>query len=329
MVKPRKQGAARRRVATISLYGGSFVVLTASAPAWIAIAFLVGMVRRRSFVVLRLLTFAWFYFGFELVALVRVALRWFRHRHDRRRLELSMTELQGWWASVVMSVACRLLRLDVVVDGAERATPGPAILLVRHASILDTLLPCVYLQRPSQWQVRYILKQELLVDPCLDVVGHILPNYFVDRTGDTTEELRGIRVLVEELRTDGVLIFPEGTRFSPQKRERALARIAADMPERLADAQSLEGVLPPKPGGVLTLLDALPEVDCVFLAHTGLEDLAKVKDLLSGRVVGSTIRIWVWRVSAKSIPTNAEERLRWLFGQWADVSALVMRYAEA
>jgi len=323
MVKPKKEGAAWRRVATISLYAGAWLLLTLLAPAWVPLAFVIGLVRRRSMVILRLMCFAWFYFGFELFALTLVGLQWARFRHEPVRCQERMTALQTWWASIVLSVASGLLELEVDVEGAESARPGPAIILVRHASILDTLIPCVYLQRPTHWKVRYILKQELLIDPCLDIVGHLLPNYFVNRTGHTPSELAGIRRLVADLGDDGVLIFPEGTRYSEHKRERELARIASDAPEYAARARALMRVLPPKPGGVLALLDALPGVDCVFVAHTGLESFAKIKDLLSGDVVRSTLRIWVWRVPGATIPSTPTERLGWLYEQWGSVSALV------
>lgn len=328
MVKPKKEGAVLRRSVTISLYALTWLALTGLAPLWIPVACLIGVFRRRSFIGLRLLLFGWFYLGLELVALTTVALTYLRHRDHHERLKHSMLALQSWWAHLVMSVARRLLALEVVVEGAEAARPGPAILFVRHASIVDTLLPCVYLQRPGPWGVRYILKQELLFDPCLDVVGNILPNYFVDRAGDTAEELAAIRRLVEDLGTDGVLIFPEGTRFSSQKRRRSLARIEREQPELLPTARSLTHVLPPKPGGALALLEALPEVDCVFVAHSGLESFAKIADALSGDVVGSTVHILVWRVPAEDVPQEQEQRLLWLYAQWGRVSEFVATHRE-
>lgn len=327
-MKPRKERATARRLATISLYASSCAVLTVLAPVWLVVAGLVGIIRQRSFIVLRLVAFAWFYLGFEIFALCRVGWQWWRLRHEGARCQAEILRLQTWWARIVLRVAQRLLRLEVTIDGVAEASLGPAILLVRHASILDTLLPCVYLQAPHQWKVRYILKQELLVDPCLDIVGHILPNYFVDRTGNTAAELEGIRTLVADLGDDGVLIYPEGTRFSPEKRRRALDRLSREAPELAARAKALKGVLPPKPGGVLTLLDALPGVDCVFVAHRGLESFAKIEDLLSGSVVGSHVRIWAWRVPADRVPREPHEALLWLYAQWGHVSELVCGAAD-
>ncbi len=327
MVKPRKQGPARRRVITVSIYALAWLALTVLSPVWLLLCLLLGIIRRRSFIVLRLLIFAWFYFGLELFALALV-LGVIACSRARERRFTRLYRLQAWWGTVNLKAAQRLLALDIRVAGAELAVRGPSILLVRHASILDTLLPCTYVQRPYGVRLRYVLKQELLFDPCIDIVGHALPNYFVDRGGDTPIELDGIRRLVHDLGTDGVLVFPEGTRFSPAKRKKALDKLASEGSSFLPAASAMTHVLPPKPGGVLTLLDALPGIDCVIVAHTGLESFAKIKDLLSGAVVGSTVRVQFWRVHARDIPNGDDERLHWLYAQWKDVDAFVGNAAE-
>ncbi len=321
-VKPQKGGRIRRRVVTISIYATGFIVLTVLSPIWLVAALLLGAVRRKSFIWLRLLCFGWFYFGFELIALSLVLLLLVGSGSAEARTE-RLYRLQAWWATVNLRFAQALLQLTIEVDDADVATPGPSILLVRHASILDTLLPCAYVQAPTRFRVRYVLKQELLFDPCIDVVGNLLPNYFIDRTGDTAEELEGIRKLATNLGTDGLLIFPEGTRFSEEKRRRALEKLEAEGSALSENAHALLKVLPPKPGGVLTLLDTLPDVDCVFFAHTGLEAFAKIESLSSGEIVGGSVRAKLWRVRASEIPKEHEERLRWLYAQWAKVDAFV------
>lgn len=321
-VKPPKSGRVRRRVVTISVYALAWVLLTLTAPVWLVAGLCVGAIRRKSFVVLRLIAFAWFYFGFELIALLLLGCVFITRRPGTRRND-ALYRLQAWWASVNLHVAQRALGLSIDVEGAEVGVPGPAILLIRHASILDTLLPCTYVQKPHRFHVRYVLKQELLFDPCLDIVGNALPNYFIDRAGDRTAELKGVRSLVEDLGSDGVLIFPEGTRFSSEKSRKALERLASDGSPVADLAGSLTHVLPPKPSGVLTLLDALPGADCVFVAHAGLESFAEIASLLDGAVVGSSVRVKLWRVDARDIPQGDEERLRWLYLQWAKVDEFV------
>lgn len=323
MVKPPKERPVRRRLTTISLYIAAWVLLTVLAPVWLVAGLVIGIARRRSFVTLRLLIFAWFFFSIAMFALVRIAAVFLRLRAKPEELQTRLFELQLWWGATLLSLAGALLRLDIQIDHADAALPGPTILLVRHASILDTLLTSVYLQRPTRWHVRYILKQELLFDPCLDIVGNALPNYFVDRTGDRQREFEGIRALVRDLGNEGILIYPEGTRFSQPKLARARERVREQTPELTRAAEALTHVLPPRPGGVLTLLDALPEVDCAIFAHRGLEALGKVKDVLSGSVVGSSVRGTVWRVQRSEIPTTDPERIKWLYEQWALVDAFV------
>ena len=41
----------------------------------------------------------------------------------------------------------------------------------------------VFYAIPHQVRLRYVLKRELLLDPCLDIVGNRLPNCFVARSG--------------------------------------------------------------------------------------------------------------------------------------------------
>jgi 1-acyl-sn-glycerol-3-phosphate acyltransferase len=325
-VKPRKGGRFRRRATTILLYALGWLALTATWPIWLGVSFLVGLVRRCHFIILRLLVFGWFYLGCELVALALIGATFLLKRGNAR--DETLYVLQAGWATVNLRVAAWLLRLTFHVENAAAATPGPSILLIRHASILDTLLPCAFVQRPTGYRVRYVLKQELLFDPCIDIVGNALPNYFVDRTGDTAAELRGIRALVSDLGTDGVLIFPEGTRFSLAKRSRALESLRKRGFAWMDKAESMTRVLPPKPGGVLTLLSTLPGVDCVFFAHAGLERFAKIENLLDGSVVGSNVRAKLWRVPRGEVPASEGDRLQWLFAQWGNVDDFVRNALE-
>jgi hypothetical protein len=108
----------------------------------------------------------------------------------------------------------------------------------------------------------------------------------------------------------------------------ALSLLAEQNAPFLDEARGLTHVLPPKPSGVLTVLDVLSNVDYVFFAHAGLKAFAEIKDLSSGEVVGSTVRIRCWRVAAQDIPQTVDERLRWLFAQWGKMNAFVRNARE-
>ncbi|MAC29776.1 MAG: hypothetical protein CMH59_25405, partial [Myxococcales bacterium] len=197
-------------------------------------------------------------------------------------------------------------------------------LALRHASLADSLLPAALVTGPHGLRLAYVLKKELLVDPCLDVVGHRIPNHFVDRAQPTEADLEAIGALLRDADTEsGAILFPEGTRFSSKKRARVLRRLEEKGSPHLAAARALRHTLPPRLGGLAALLDANPRADVVFCAHVGLEGFATFADLLSGEVVGRTLAVRFWRVPARAIPEEREARLRWLYDQWAEVDRFV------
>jgi 1-acyl-sn-glycerol-3-phosphate acyltransferase len=222
----------------------------------------------------------------------------------------------------------RLFSIEFEVTGGTTLLPGPIIVLSRHASIVDTLLPANFVARPTGLRLRYVLKKELLVDPALDIAGNRLPNVFVDRTSRDPAERETIESLAGSMRTgDGILIYPEGTRFSVEK----LARIQRSASEEAGPSQIIAGlrrVLPPKPGGTLAILDAT-DADVVVLAHSGLEGLATLKEIWRGDLVGSRVKVALWRIPSGQIPVSRAERVDWLHRLWADVDEWVVAAASS
>ena len=307
---------------TISAYFVLWASLTALAPLWIPVALLVGAARRCSFVVLRLLMFCWTYLAIELIGLIGAAGIYVITPGQIERRHDLFFRLQCWWGSSLFTWLCRFLSLSTSIEGDDQVLPGPVLVFIRHASIIDTAIPVAFLSKPTGLRLRYVFKRELLVDPCIDVAGHASPNYFIDRGGRPQEELAGIRKLAENLGDEGVLLYPEGTRFTERKKRIALERLAKTHPELLTVAESFKYSLPPKAGGALTLLDVAPNADVLIVAHRGLEGLAEVTDLLSGAVVGKEIQICIWRINAADIP-QGEARRRWLFDCWKRVDDFV------
>lgn len=227
--------------------------------------------------------------------------------------------LQVWWATALYRGVERLFGVRTVVEGDAEVPPGPILVFVRHLSQADTLLPVLYVTGRHGIALRFVLKRELLWDPCLDIVGNRLPNAFVRRgSGESAREIAAVRRLMDDLGPDdGVVIYPEGTRFTPSKRVRILAKLAAQGDPSIAEqAQRLRHLLPPRPGGSLALLEHNERADVVLCAHTGLESAGSPRDLLTGRLVGATVRVRFWRVARAAIPSTPEERLRWLHHEW-------------
>jgi 1-acyl-sn-glycerol-3-phosphate acyltransferase len=233
--------------------------------------------------------------------------------------------LQTLWGRALFAAARALFGLRLDVSGDDTAACGPFLLFPRHSSMADTLLPVVLLAHRYGMRFRWVLKRELLWDPCLDVVGQRLPNVFVRRgSDDAAGEIAAVRDLAADLGPrDGVMIYPEGTRFTPSKQARAREIIAQSDPARAARLEGLRHLLPPRTGGPLALLEARPDLDVVFMAHAGLDGAATLGDAWGGALIGRTVHVAFWRVPAAAIPRDPVERLRWLDGEWLRMDAWV------
>jgi 1-acyl-sn-glycerol-3-phosphate acyltransferase len=264
----------------------------------------------------------------EVVGLTATAVTWLALRGHPRRLVDATYALQRRWGAFLFGAIRRLLGLDLTVKGDDAARAGPLLVFVRHASHVDTLLPLAVLGARHGLRPRYVLKRELLADPCLDVVGHRLPNYFVERGGDAHAEAEAVGRLAAALGPrDAVVIYPEGTLFTEEKLAAARERIGRSPAKEKAarDTSGLRRVLPPRMSGPLALLRNAPGVDVLFVAHAGLEPYASLRDLWARRARGGAIRVRMWRVPATSIPTDPEAQARWLDARWAEVDSVVQQ----
>jgi 1-acyl-sn-glycerol-3-phosphate acyltransferase len=318
----------RRRVWTLPLVAGLAAATLALLPLLLAAALAADLVRRDRFVLVRLVAFAAVYGMAELAGLAASLAVWLAGAlgaGPARFLDWSF-RLQCVWARTLLGAMLRLFSLRLVVEGGELAAGGPLLVFPRHASLADVLLPAVLVADRQRLRLRWVLKKELLVDPCLDVVGRRLPNVFVDRGAEQNErEISAVEALGRGLGVrDGVLIYPEGTRFTAAGQKRAFERLAAgSRPERLARLCALRHLLPPRSGGPLALLAAARGADVLVVGHVGLEGLAKLPDLLSGALVGRTLRVRFWRHAAASVPRESGPALSWLDERWLELDAWV------
>ena len=82
------------------------------------------------------------------------------------------------------------------IEGGAAVERGPFLLLVRHASVIDTLLPMWAVANPHAYRPRYAVKQELRASPCLDIAGHRVRTAFV-RRGEGAREIERVAALAE------------------------------------------------------------------------------------------------------------------------------------
>jgi len=320
----------RRRGVTIPaclLLAGATLALL---PLLLAASLLADLARGGRLALARLVLFGAVYLLAEVAGLAACLALWLAfgpwRRADRSRFEALNFRLQCVWARTLLEAVRRIFALRFAVEDAGAAAVGPLLVFARHASIADVLLPAVLVSDREGLRLRWVLKRELLVDPCLDVVGGRLPNVFVDRSAaESRREIDAVARLAADLGAeDGVLIYPEGTRSTPARRQRAMERLAAGpAPQRSERLRGLRHLLPPRPGGPLALLGAAPGADVLVLGHVGLEGLARVSDLLSGALVGRTILVRFWRHAAAAVPREPEAALAWLDERWLELDRWV------
>ena len=320
----------KRRCITLPFLAGAVVIGLVLAPLWWAWALsfdlLAKQYRKRPRV--RGVCAAQLYILSEFAGVLMAGILWLFTAGgiavgETRWVALNGT-LQRWWTGTLFAGMVWIYGLRVEVEGLEEARRGPYLLFIRHTSMLDTVVAAALIANPHRILFRYVLKKELLSDPCLDIVGCRLPNAFIDRKARASDsEIGAIRGLTQGIEsTSGILIYPEGTRFSRKKLERARTRLREKGLHELAErADALTHVLPPRLAGSTALMMAAPDLDVVIVEHKGFEAASSPARLWRGDLVGQTIRVRIRRFEAPQLAEG--EHADWLYTRWEEVNAWV------
>ena len=310
----------RRLVSMPGLVLGA-VILTVAIPVWLPLVLVIDACRLKwRFPMARLLSFAVCWVWLETAGVVCSALYWLTGQSKNLPKHYA---LQRWWADRLLRALKATCGFSVEVENIDALQPGPVLLFARHASLADSLVSAYVVTTLAQMNPRYVLKRELLADPCLDVVGQRLPNHFLDRQAtDSTTELLALEELVTGIDESTVgIIFPEGTRANKKKRDRALEKIAVVDAERAQRLQGMKHLLPPRPAGAAAMLRGCPSADVVFAWHVGFEGLDTFGGILRG--ISSPmppIRFHLRRVERLAVPLTSQvdtnEMTKWLDSEW-------------
>jgi 1-acyl-sn-glycerol-3-phosphate acyltransferase len=324
-----------RRPATIGAVVGLSLLLSL-APLLLLGAALLSPLLPGRWRPLRVLAFLLVYLVLELAALVVALALWYLSGFGWQLRSPSYQALHYGVLRLVLRLLMRaarwLFRLDIRTDDCgwsplDDGVPGSEnamLVLSRHAGPGDSfLLVNTLMDRDHQRRPRIVLKDTLQFDPVVDVYLNRLPSGFLTagRT-DLAEQVAGLaRGLGHE---DALLIFPEGGNFTPGRRRRAIDSLRGrGFDEHAEQAEAMQHVLPPRPGGVVAALGAAPHADVVFVAHTGLEHLSTPRDLWRGLPMDSAVTMRWDFVPAADIPRGREAQTAWLFERWAEMDAWV------
>jgi 1-acyl-sn-glycerol-3-phosphate acyltransferase len=315
-----------RRVRGIVLELIVFALLTALSPVLVLAAVAVDLTlwirRRKPWMAVRLLAMAWWFLLGELYGLLGLLAIWALSggRDSRRRRDRVYRLKRSWLGSHLAGIR-RLFGLRFETEGLELAGPGPVLVLIRHASIIDNTLPDVIVGGAHGLGFRFVIKRELQMIPTIDIGGRWVPTVFVRRaSSDPAAELEPMRALTVNLTAkDGLLIYPEGTRWTAEKLARAKEIIAERQPEIAPMADRLRYLLPPRLGGTVALLDGARDADVVIFGHVGLDGFEYISDIWSGGLVGTTVRLKFWRFPAADVPDDRDELIAWLYDRWQEL----------
>jgi len=313
----------RRPITVVGVFLGAFV-LTLSLPVWILASIVFDLACRSwRLPTFRLLSFAWFWLWLETLGIIGAAGIWLTGQAGNHRANYA---LQRWWAKRLIGSLRISCGLKIEVEGVEELSTGPLICLGRHASLGDALVSAWIFGSLAERFPRYVMKKELLFDPCLDVVGQRIPNYFVDRgSAAVRQELTGIRTMAANMGDrDVAVIFPEGTRTNDEKRIGLVARLERRAPERHAKLIGLRRLLPPRSAGASVLLEEIPSGDVVVMWHVGFDGL----DTFGGvrrRIASAnpSAKVVLELHQRASIP-NGDEFEAWLDDRWLEIDAKVV-----
>lgn len=241
-------------------------------------------------------------------------LRWYVHGLAVKALELLDVDVA---AQVSPDVAAALERDQPLLFFSRHAGPGDTVLLV-------DLLQSEYNRLPS-----VVFKDTLAIDPCIDLVGHRLPHAVLD-TSDREECEARIKQVAANLDPRGIFVlFPEGGNFTIERRRRALRKLWRKGRHRQAEqARQMSHVMPPQPMGAIAALQANPQADVIFGAHTGLGLAAFPRELWKRTPIGQTLTEKMWVVPAAERPKDPDQQVEWLYEWWRRIDQWVGRQGQ-
>lgn len=325
----------RRRGLSISVVLVALVGLIGAAPALLPVLALVDLAGRRRFALVRFYAMSTAVAVLEtagLAAALALFVRFGPRVAGVARAEAAHLRVQAAWVGAMTWAARTIFGFRVELDGEVPPLSPDArtIILVRHATVVDSLFPTVLFGERGRRLLRFVLKRELLWDPCLDVFGQRLPNAFVAREGaDGDRERLRVRALAEGLRAgEGLVLFPEGTRFSAERRADAIERFEArGRAEAAARSRALVATLSPRLGGFEAALDAIAALgaagEVVIVGHAGLEGVRRLADVWRGTAIGAQVTLRAWRHAVAEVPPSREAREAWLHARWLELDRWV------
>ena len=298
----------------------------------------------------RVCSFASVYLGIELVVLTRCGWLWVKRavgRGDGEGWVEAHDALLGWTLNVILRAGRAFfgfrLELTEPPDTESLAGPRPVLVLARHGGPGDSFAMARLLSAHYHRRCRIVVKEALGLDPALDLLLGRLGCVFVSGTGMEGATDRIAAVAAQLGPAEALLLFPEGGNWTPARHDAALRRVRRVLRQRhrpgpgsagpggdrpVQAAETLEYLLPPRTGGVLACLTAAPDLEVVFVAHTGLEELVTAGQVWAHLPLRMPMSVRWWKAGSRPVTGDRQATEDWLMTEWAIIDEWIGTQAD-
>jgi 1-acyl-sn-glycerol-3-phosphate acyltransferase len=357
-----------RRILLAPLVIVAAVVMLVLSPLWLLVALALTSLVPGRFRLPRVLWLVTVYLAWDAMLVIAMFALWiasgFGYALRRPAFVTAHYRLGGWALRALFWIFGGVLRLTISTTGrddaddlvrlprrtrGDAAAPGreafaglfppgaPLVVASRHGGPGDSFILIHTLLNQVARRPRIVLKYTLQWDPAIDILLHRIPARFIVPSGFGEGHVGGgasVEKTLGDLATglgpeDAFVIFPEGGQVSASRRRSRIQRLRAAGREAMAErAERMLHVMAPQPGGMHAALDAAPDADVVFIAHTGLDRLVSLRDVWRELPMDKGITMRAWRVPRSEIPDDLDARAAWLFDWFARIDAWIDAHPE-
>ncbi|MFC8681851.1 1-acyl-sn-glycerol-3-phosphate acyltransferase [Microbacterium ureisolvens] len=343
-----------RRIVLAPLVIVAALVMLELTPVWLLVALALTSLVPGRFRLPRLLWLVTVYLLWDAMLVIALFGMWigsgFGYALRRPSFVAAHYRLGAWALGLLFWVLGGVLRITITTTGSDDDNrsfgreafealfaPGtPLVVASRHGGPGDSFILIDTLLNEVGREPRIVLKYTLQWDPAIDILLHRIPARFIVPSGFGKGRAGGGARVEEALADlavgldadDAFVIFPEGGQVSPSRRRARIKRLRDAGREEMAErAEAMTHVMAPQPGGMHAALDAAPDADVVFIAHTGLDRLATLRDVWRELPMDKELTMRAWRVPRSEIPDDLDGRAAWLFDWFARIDAWIDAHA--
>ena len=224
-----------------------------------------------------------------------------------------------WWGSIVI-IMRDIYRMDIVFSGDKTLAASKAILIANHQSMVDIpALLCLGLAKKTLGGFKWCVKDAMRYVPGVGWGMVLLRMPFLSRNWnrDRKRMQRVFSALLEDKMPYWLLLFVEGTRFSPKKLNRSQNY------SRESRRPILRHLLGPRVKGFVASFQTLePSIDAVYDVTIGFSrKQPNLVDLFYGRV--RAIHLHVRRFSPSDLPLEEQSLSDWIWNVYREKDELL------